>query len=74
MQDLAEKSGGMSVRLGASVDPVAAADRISAAMRNQYVLGYQSPDRDPSERRHRIQVKVNLREASVHARTGYQVR
>jgi Ca-activated chloride channel homolog len=74
MQDLAEKGGGMSIRLGANENPAAAAARISAAMRNQYVLGYRSPDSGGSDRWHKIQVKVNLREASVHARTGYQLR
>ena len=74
MQDLAERSGGMSVRLGANENPAAAAARVSAAVRNQYVLGYRSPDSGRSERWHRIQIKVNLREARVYARTGYQLR
>jgi Ca-activated chloride channel family protein len=73
MDDLAEKSGGVSVRLRSHEDPSAAAARISAAIRNQYVIGYQSPDEGRSDQWHRIQVKVNLK-ANVYARTGYQLR
>jgi Ca-activated chloride channel family protein len=74
MDDLAEKSGGLSVRLRSHEDPSAAATKISAAIRNQYVLGYQSPDNGRSEQWHRIQVKVNLQKANVYARSGYQLR
>jgi len=74
MDDLAEKSGGLSVRLRGYQDPSPAAAKISAAIRNQYVIGYQSPDNDRSEQWHRIQVKVNLQKANVYARSGYQLR
>jgi len=74
MDDLAEKSGGLSVRLGDNQDPAAAAARISAAVRNQYVLGFRSPAGGLSERWHNIQVRVNVQKASVHARTGYELR
>jgi Ca-activated chloride channel family protein len=74
MDDLAEKSGGLSVLLRGHQDPSAAAARISAAIRNQYVIGYQSPDQGRSEQWHRIQVKVNLQKANVYARSGYQLR
>jgi len=74
MDDLAEKSGGLSVHLREYENPSAAAARISAAIRNQYVIGYQSPDSDRSEQWHRIQVKVNLQKANVYARSGYQLR
>jgi len=74
MDDLAEKSGGLSVHLREYENPSAAAARISAAIRNQYVIGYKSPDSDRSEQWHRIQVKVNLQKANVYARSGYQLR
>ena len=74
MDDLAEKSGGVSVRLRSHEDPSAAASRISAAIRNQYVIGYQSPDDGRREQWHRIQVKVNRQKANVYARSGYQLR
>jgi Ca-activated chloride channel family protein len=74
MDDLAGNSGGVSVRLRSHEDPSAAATRISAAIRNQYVIGYQTPDEGRSEQWHRIQVKVNLQKANVYARSGYQLR
>ena len=73
MDDLAEKSGGLSVRLGANRDPAAAVAKISAAIRSQYVLGYRGPDPGGSGRWHSIQVKVNLRNARVRARNGYNL-
>ncbi|MBZ5617241.1 MAG: VWA domain-containing protein [Acidobacteriia bacterium] len=74
MDDLAEKTGGLSVRLGESANPSTAANRISSAIRNQYVIGYHSPDSGRSEKWHRIQVKVNLSRVNVYARSGYQSR
>lgn len=74
MDDLAEKSGGLSVHLRSHEDPSAAAARISAVIRNQYVIGYQTPDEGRSDQWHRIQVKVNLQKANVYARSGYQLR
>ncbi|HEV3199812.1 MAG TPA: VWA domain-containing protein [Bryobacteraceae bacterium] len=74
MDDLAERSGGLSIRLRSHQDPSAAAARISSAIRNQYVIGYQSPDQGRSEQWHRIQVRVNLQKANVYARSGYQLR
>lgn len=74
MDDLAGNSGGLSVRLRSHEDPSAAAAKISAAIRNQYVIGYRSPDSGGSEKWHRIQVKVNLQKANVYARSGYQLR
>jgi Ca-activated chloride channel family protein len=74
MDDLAGNSGGLSVRLRSHEDPSAAAAKISAAIRNQYVLGYRSPDSGGSAKWHKIQVKVNLQKANVYARSGYQLR
>ena len=73
MDDLAENSGGISVRLRGYENPSAAAVRISAAIRNLYVIGYRSPEDGRPEQWHRIQVKVNLPKAKVHARSGYQL-
>jgi Ca-activated chloride channel family protein len=73
MDDLAEKSGGLSVRLDANRNPADAAARISAAIRSQYVIGYRGPDPAGPGRWHGIQVKVNLSNARVHARPGYRL-
>jgi Ca-activated chloride channel family protein len=74
MEDLAQKTGGLSVRLRDFENPAGAAARISNAIRHQYVIGYHSPDTSRSEKWHRIQVKVNLSKVNVYARSGYQAR
>ena len=74
MEDLAAKSGGMSIRLGEQENPSTAATRLGSALRNQYVIGYRSPDNYQSGKWHRIQVKVDRSKASVYARSGYQSR
>ena len=74
MDDLAAKSGGVSIRLGAQENPSAAATRLASAMRNQYVVGYQSPDNDRSGKWHKIQITVNRTKAKIYARSGYQDR
>jgi VWFA-related protein len=74
MQDLAEKSGGLSVRLQEYGNPATAAIRLANALRNQYVIGYRSPDNDQSGKWHRIQVKVDRANTNVYARSGYQSR
>ena len=72
MQEVAMRTGGMSIRLRDYEDPATAATRLAAALRNQYVIGYRSPDDGQSEKWHRIQVKVKLNKANVYARSGYQ--
>ncbi|HYW43584.1 MAG TPA: VWA domain-containing protein [Bryobacteraceae bacterium] len=74
MDDIAAKSGGVSVRLGEQENPAAAATRLASALRNQYVIGYRNPDGDQSGKWHRVQVKVNRSKVNVYARSGYQSR
>jgi len=73
MEDLAAKGGGFCIRLWPFDNPSQAATRISGAIRNQYVIGYRSPDPDKSGKWHQIRVKVNLNKANVYARSGYQL-
>ena len=74
LEDIAAKSGGVSVRLGEQENPAAAATRLASALRNQYVIGYRDPDSDQSGKWHRVQVKVNRNRVNVYARSGYQSR
>lgn len=74
MEDLAAESGGVSIRLGAQEDPSAAANRLANAIRNQYVVGYHSPDDGQSGKWHRILVKVDRSKARIYARSGYLAR
>jgi Ca-activated chloride channel family protein len=72
LEDLAARSGGVSIRLGAHENPSAAATRLAGAIRNQYVVGYRTPDNDQSGKWHTIQVKVNRSKAKIYARSSYQ--
>lgn len=71
MEELAARSGGVSVRLGAQENPSTAATKLASAIRNQYVVGYRSPDNDQSGKWHRILVKVDRIRARIYARSGY---
>ena len=71
MDELAGKSGGLSLRVGPGEDPAPAARRIASAIHNQYVLGYRTPSCG-SGKWHTIQVKIDRRHSNVYARTGYR--
>lgn len=73
MEDLAAKGGGMCVRLWPFEDATQAAVKLSNAMRNQYVIGYRSPDPTKSGKWHQVRVRVNLNKANVYARSGYRL-
>jgi len=72
LEELSERTGGLCLRVRDYQNPSLAASRISAAIRNQYVIGYRAPDTDGSERWHRIDVKTDRRKTKVYARSGYQ--
>ena len=71
LDELARKSGGLSLRVGPGEDPAPAARRIASAIHNQYVLGYRTP-RSGSGKWHTIQVKIDRQHSNVYARTGYR--
>jgi Ca-activated chloride channel family protein len=72
LDDLARSSGGLClhVRSGGQA-PAEAGHRIANALRNQYILGYQSPS-SGSRKWHKIQVKVDRQHSNVYARSGYR--
>jgi Ca-activated chloride channel family protein len=72
LRELSERTGGVCLRVRDYEDVSAAAQKISAAMRNQYVIGYRAPDPDKAESWHSIQVKVGRPRISVYARSGYR--
>jgi len=73
MNDLAAKTGGLSVRARESDNPSEAAGRISVAMRNHYVIGFRASDGDVSGKWHSIQVKIDRSKVNVYARSGYRL-
>jgi len=72
LSDLAEKTGGLSIRVRDSDEPADAARRLSRALRDRYVIGFQASDSTDSAKWHRIQVKTDQSRVTVYARSGYR--
>jgi len=71
LRDLADHSGGLNFAPAQNDDMVAAAAKISQAVRNQYMVGYlQNPDAISGKWR-RLDVKVSVPNLRVFARRGY---
>ena len=74
MDDLAEKTGGLSFRVRSVGDAKSAARNIGEAIRNQYMIGYRPPEIAGSGKWHRIRVKADVPRASIYAPSGYYAR
>jgi Ca-activated chloride channel homolog len=74
LEDLAERTGGLCFSLNVMRDARPMAAKVSMAVRNQYVIGFQPLDKDRSGKWHAVRVKVNLPNARVYARNGYYTR
>lgn len=72
--DLSEKTGGLDFRVRSLSAAKDAARKAGEAIRNQYVIGYRTPDGTPSGKWHRIRVKADIPHASIYARSGYYSR
>jgi Ca-activated chloride channel family protein len=70
LEDIAEKTGGLSFVAGdrAQIDQIAT--KIGQAIRNQYVIGYK-PDTSMRDKWRTIKVKLNLQNLNVYARGAY---
>ena len=71
LKDLAEHTGGLSFTQAQTDDMVPAANRISEAIRNQYLVGYRKSGNANSGKWRRLEVKVSLPHMRVYARRGY---
>jgi Ca-activated chloride channel family protein len=71
LEELAEKSGGLYFHVRNGAEAKQGMLKIGQALRNQYVIGYQPADSEPSGKLHRIRVKSTMPKVSVHARSGY---
>jgi hypothetical protein len=69
IRDLAEESGGGYFELAETEDMDAAAARVIAELRHQYLLGFTPRARDG--RAHRIEVRARDGQLKVRARTSY---
>jgi Ca-activated chloride channel family protein len=72
LSDLAEKTGGFSIRVRDNNDPADAARRIARALRDRYIIGFQPSGATDSAKWHRIQVRTDRNRVTVYARSGYR--
>jgi Ca-activated chloride channel homolog len=73
-EELAEKTGGLHYRVRNASEAKAAAAKAGAALRNECVIGYQTPGPVGSGKWRRIRVKTEIPGARVSARNGYYCR
>ena len=75
LHDVSEETGGQLFRVDDLADMADIATKISAELRNQYVLGYRSDDAKRDGKWRKLKVKLvppeGLPQLTVHARTGY---
>ena len=75
LHDVSEETGGQLFRVDDLADMADIATKISAELRNQYVLGYRSEDIKRDGKWRKLKVKLvppeGLPQLTVHARTGY---
>jgi Ca-activated chloride channel homolog len=75
LHDVSEETGGQLFRVDDLADMSDIATKISAELRNQYVLGYRSEDIKRDGKWRKLKVKLvppeGLPQLTVHARTGY---
>ena len=75
LHDVSEETGGQLFRVDDLADMADIATKISAELRNQYVLGYRSEDAKRDGKWRKLKVKLVppewLPQLTVHARTGY---
>jgi Ca-activated chloride channel family protein len=75
LHDVSEETGGQLFRVDDLADMADIATKISAELRNQYVIGYRSDDIKRDGKWRKLKVKLvppeGLPQLTVHARTGY---
>ena len=75
LDDLAQKSGGVSFAIQKMEDIHSAMTRIGVSLHNQYVLGYYTPDEAHTGQYRKIAVQLltppGTPHLSIHARQGY---
>jgi Ca-activated chloride channel family protein len=74
LADLAERTGGLTFRVRNGGAAKEAVRKAAQAIRNEYVIGYRTPDASPSGKWHRIRVKADVPGTRTYARSGYYSR
>jgi len=71
LEELSEKTGGLHFRVTTIAEANEAVTKISQALRNEYVIGYQPPESQSAGKWHRVRVKSDVPKVNIHARNGY---
>lgn len=71
LEKLAEKTGGLHFRVRNGDQARDAASKAARAIREEYLLGYELPEASAAGKWHRVRVKLNVPNVSVHSRNGY---
>ncbi len=71
LEELADKTGGLHFHIRNDFEAKEAVVKVSRALRNEYVIGYQPPTPSMTGKWHQIRVKSNVPKVNVYARNGY---
>lgn len=71
LEKLSDRTGGLHFRVRSDDEAKEAVAKISRALRDEYVIGYQPAKSGESGKWHRIRVKLNASGTHVYARKGY---
>jgi VWFA-related protein len=71
LEKLSERTGGLHFHIHNNAEANEAVIKAGRALRNEYLIGYQTPDSGTSGKYHKISVKSNVPKVDVHARNGY---
>lgn len=72
LDDLAQRTGGLHLVVRNATDISQATETIGQALRNEYLIGYVPHDVQHDGKWHAIQVRLNVKGATPHARSGYR--
>ncbi len=71
LEELAGKTGGLYFHARSGAEAREGMMKVSQALRNEYVIGYEPAETAASGKLHRIRVKSKVPKVTVHARSGY---
>jgi Ca-activated chloride channel family protein len=71
LEKLSDRTGGLHFRVHNGAEANAATIKVSTALREEYLIGYQPPDSGTAGKWRRVSVKSNVPKVNVHARNGY---
>jgi Ca-activated chloride channel family protein len=74
LEQLSKRTGGLYFHVRNASEGKEVAIQAASALRNEYVIGYQSPHLDSAGKWHRVRVKSSVPKVHIYARGGYYSR